>query len=469
MTPRPDIFTLALDMLLRPRRYAAFLAASRVNIAVAMAAALVWSSAGLAFVTLVLGQLIPLGTIGLIGALVYAPMLAIALGGLFLIVSSAILPSGIAPWFWMTRNLVAITPVMALLLGVGMSSAIGRLPHSMEEAAGLFLLILVGAWLGGGLTVILVLRQEYRESAPVRLVLGIGAAMISALLWYSAPLRNSEAVLLALVLLGTSVGVTRPLSWLWQSLLSIGLALAAWLGAPALSLARRHPLFFDELGLLPLPGIVSLLARACTADLEEGAKLLITTAHHPAYGGVAERVIRRLVESGRQAHPVLFYLSSQPDGAALLADIADRSSRLSPIIVAYAMLAHVHDQAAWGTVAADARQRLSHYATLPGGAALLSLLDAATGILGADRYATARETLRQTPPPQGVESDPLWEALDALLQTARNETAEGISNDWQPAVGTALDLLDGWPAALLAAMAEHMAFLSQHETAGGAL
>jgi hypothetical protein len=131
MSRPPNLFTLVYDALLRPARFAAFLAGGRPALlwaALAVAEVLL-AVAGL--ILLVLRQLLPLGTPALTYSLVIAPLLALMIAGLCIIVSGNLrLPPSINAAFWITRCQIAITPVLALFLTLVYSPALPQLQRA---------------------------------------------------------------------------------------------------------------------------------------------------------------------------------------------------------------------------------------------------------------------------------------------------------------------------------------------------
>jgi hypothetical protein len=468
MSRTPNLFTLVYDALLRPARYAAFLAGGRrAMIWAALAVAEVLLVA-VAEVLLVLRQLLPLGVPALVYSLAFAPLLALMVAGLTIIVSGNLrLPPSINAAFWITRCQIAITPVLALFLALAINPT---LPQLQRAPASIFLLLILGgAWAGGAISVILALRPHASESAPVRWLLAGGALAIGAALWLSPPLRPTPALLLVPACVGVAIGLLRPLSYLWEALWSLLLWLAAWVGAPIMRLRTLHPASYDDLCLLPLPGLGSMLARACATDQEAGGDWLLEVARHRGQSGAAGRAINRIVRGGRMAHPLLFWLSTSAAGVALLRDITERSDRPNALIAAYAMCTHSDTPAAWPALIAGQHAVFVNAAHLPGGAAVLALLDVGAGTLAATRWPAAIDRLRAAPAPNNA-VDPIWVALD-ILQIWAQDRLPALADDRAAALWALreeLQELEGWPAALIAAMSEHLLFLLGVERRRGA-
>jgi hypothetical protein len=462
--PRPpNLFALLYNALLRPACYAAFLAGGRrasLWAALAMVEMLL-ALAGL--ILLVLRQLLPLGAPALVYSLGIAPVLALMIAGVCIIVSGTLrLSPMVHAAFWITRCQIAITPPLALFLALASSPA---LPGLQSASA---LLILLGAWCGGAITVLLTLRPHSSEAALVRWLLAGGALAIAAALWFSPPLRG-PALLLTPAGIGLALGLVRLLSYLWEAPWSMLLWLAARLGAPIEWLRALHPASYDELCLLPLPGLSGMLVRACETDLEAGGDWLLDVARHLGQSGAAGRAIACMVRGGRLAHPLLFWLSTSAPGAALLRDIAERSDRPDPLIEAYAAFTRPDKPAAWPALIAGRHAAFASAAHLPGGGSIMVLLDVGAGTLGATRWPAAIERLRVAPG-LNADDDPIWIALD-IMQIWAQDRLPALADDRAAALrelAEELCTLEGWPAALIAAMSEHLLFLLVVERCRGA-
>jgi hypothetical protein len=166
---------------------------------------------------------------------------------------------------------------------------------------------------------------------------------------------------------------------------------------------------------------------------------------------------------------MLFWLSTSPSGAAFLRDIADRSDRPDVLIAAYAACTHSDTPAAWPALIAGQHTVFVNTAHLPGGAAILALRNMGAGILSAARWPAAIDQLRAAPASNN-EDDPIWVALD-ILQSWAQDRLPTLAEDRAAALralGEELHALEGWPAALIAAMSEHLLFLLGVERRRGA-
>ncbi len=464
-----DPFIIAYDALLRPARFAAFLAGGWHSIRRASLAVLLWVGAALAFIGLMLPQLLPIGAQSRAAGLVIAPAITFMIASFGIMIGSGGSRSTAAHMaFWLLRCQVAITPPLALFLSLVFSSALMSLQRSL--LAVFVFLFLLGMWIGGGLTVILALREDQDAVPAVRWVVAGGALAIGAALWWSTPLRTSAALLFVPFCAGLTVGLIRLLSYLWELPLSLALALAAHLGASPTQLLLLHPASYDDLCLLPLPGLSDLLVRSCAADLDVGGEWLLRIARHSAQCRAAGRAIVRAVRQGRIAHPLLFWLSTSPEGPALLNSMAEQERGQHTLVAAYATFAGVAAPEAWPLVLHHYRGVLAQAIGLPGGQAVFALLDVSLGTLRADRWLAAIAHLGAVSAPHGVAPNPIWIALQTVQSWAGSAGVVDIADRAAAIQSLVCELedLEGWPIALIATLCEHLLFLIGMERQRGA-
>lgn len=466
--PPPDPFSLAFSALLRPAHFAKLLRTGRRVQAWALLAALLWVSVLLIFLWAIVRPWLSLDSGRTLQGMLLAQVLTLSL-----IAIVSMLAGGenalVNAVFWMVRSQLAVTPGLTVLLVLGLSlEALGPQATVLLVA----LIALVGGLLVGGMLVVaLVRRPPANEALPVRWLVA-GAALVLALeLGWPGMAAPLERVLLALFAVGIGASMVRPLSWLWQAPLSGGLAVAGRLGVRASTLRLFHPVTFDELGLLPLPGLRTTLAHACTTELEVGGGWLLEVARHPGWRATASAALRTILQDGRHSHPVLFWLSTSDEGAALLRATVQQRPSPNPLLAAYAAFASVEEPGAWVEVIGQQRATIATSAALPGGGAVLALLDAATSVLRADRWPAAMSQLRTLRVPSQGPEDPIWDALAAVHSWAADPQASFTCEQQQRIDDLLAELgnLNGWPIALIAAITEHMRYLIRIEQQRGAL
>jgi len=464
----PDPFRLAWSALLRPSTFADYLRGGGAAWLWAGLCALLWlvcTAALLWAVALLWAAIDPRLLLGGFGAAVAFALLLSAMLGQLTSASAGVVENTV---FWVVRCLLATIPCLSLLtLGYGLRG---------QGLANDLALALAGATIGGALAcgalVVALLRLRERAAATAtRYILAAGAAVVAAELRWSALLPSVVLDLLVLFLVGCVSGLLRPLSWLWQAPLSLGLSVGARAGAPITLVRALNPASFDELGILPLPGLSTSLVQACAADLEAGANWLLDVAAHPGHAQAARAAVRAAAGRANLAHPLLFWLSTCSEGAALLGQVARAGGRGHALISAYAALASVGGPDEWPYVIARNRPAFEAVAGLPGGAAMLALLTTGERVLLADRWPLAVAGARSAPIPDGVVDEPVWAALRIVQDWAADpQPAFAADQEWLIGLLLAeLADLDGWPVDLLAAIAEHLRYLIRVEQQRGAL
>ena len=451
-----NYFRLLLDALLRPARFAAFIGQGRRAALQAVLATIVWLGALFLVLVLGVGQVVPLDStalvVGCMLALVWAMFLSLVYG-----------PPTIAYYqlatiwtFALLRSLIAVMPVAAIFFVIVYSPAY-NLAESTSPLLIFLLLVLFGLWIGGALTTALAIWRRRVEGRAIRWVAGIGTLVIAVAMWWASDRSVEEIVLLSSFWVGMSIGVLRLFSYLWEVPLGLGLGLAARLGVPASRLLPFHPARYDELCLLPLPGLGVLLAHTGT----HGPDWILRLARHPTQFRAAWRTVEHLVCQGRHAHGLLLQLSIEVEGVALLRAIVDETGRPHPLTAAYAALAQGCSPEEWPAVVAQQRPALAAAAHLPGGRELLALLDAGAGILRADGWPQAIGQLRAVsghpdhgPGTLGLPLVSLHTWADFRLPALLPDREQAIAAIWDE-----FGDRKGWPADLIAAAGEHLWFL----------
>gem|GEM_PF-2385045 len=448
-------FVIGYDALMRPARFAAFLRGERRNMLAAVVATLIWIGTALAFVGLVLPQVMPLHRINLAAALLLSPWLALLISGLFIISGDNELAPIRNALFWALRCQLAITPLLTLGLALGFVATPLWLLVSM--------LLLLGMWLGSALVVRLIRTSVPTASAPVRWILAAGSVTLVGLMIWSPVFPTDPLIWFFLTLLGFALGLIRPLSWLWEVPLALALLAGARWGLGVAHLRVLHPVSLDELCLLPLPGLRALLVAACSADLDRGGAWLLVVANHPGQRGAALGAVRMLIQQGTLAHHLLLWLCRHDLGRDWLHTLAATTAHLPPLLRGYTALMGVDDAGAWPDVIARHRTAFMQARHVPGGQTMLMLLDTGSAVLTAARWPDATAALRALPTAHAdtdMSDEPgaIYRALHLIAGAAADDPASTHSASTPP-MDTTSWALTGWPQALLDAITDHLVFL----------
>lgn len=453
-----DPLSIGYDALMRPSRFATFLGGERRHRVAAVVATIIWVGATFVFVGLIVPLLIPVKQINLAIAIFLTPWLSMAMSGLYVITGDKDLAGKQQALFWLLRCQLAITPLLTVLFLCILQVA----STPLSSLTTMVMLILVGLWPGGALTVRLVRTTFHTAIAPTRWVLAGGIIISIALMWWSPIFPVDYWCGLFLILLGFALGLIRPLSWLWEMPLALLLVIGSQCGLPAQRLRALHPVTLDELSLMPLPGLQVLLARACHADMAMGCAWLLDVAVHPGQGGAALGAVRALIRRGTLAHPLLLWLSTHPDGQHWLHRQIAIADRLPPLLRGYVALMDVNDAGAWPGAIARHRPAFEQAQPSPDGSTMLVLLDTALAVLTAARWPDAAEALRQVPMTLDACACDYMRTIDHMLHTIAHTAADEHSHTQPFSVPVAPEAIAsprGWPGALLEAMAEHLVFL----------
>ncbi|NJO07870.1 MAG: hypothetical protein HC876_21415 [Chloroflexaceae bacterium] len=202
---------------------------------------------------------------------------------------------------------------------------------------------------------------------------------------------------------------------------------------------------------LPLVGLRWTLAYACRQQPEAGIAWLLAVAQHPTQFGAAVAVTRILA---RSQPAVLVQLSLDPTGAAWVQRLPHAVPHLAPLVQQYVTLLTVPDAGAWGRTLAHAHPVLVQHASDPCSHALAWFVGQSAALLHATCWATAVAVAANQFPPATVDSGVLQPYCQTLQTWLQGLTARPAPH-WN-----ILDSLPaGWPAAVLAAVGEHLTFL----------
>ncbi len=455
--PSVNFSPILLAALLRPRQLAQLVqdAPHGQRFAVLFLVELCVALCGL---LMVLGFFLILPTTAIIVSIVYTTLMAII--GAAPIYASLPLSYGIRARLLVSaaRSLAAIGPLA--LVGFALIHSPGLVYLQSDPMVVLLFLGLLGMWLGGSLTAAISVSRWYTEPTVLRWIIIIGTLVCAALLWWSRSVQQGDLLLLVPFLVGSALGVLRLLSYVWEAALCLLLALLAQLGMAPQRLIALHPAAFDELCLLPLPGLASLLVRACQEGIDTGGPWLVRVAQYRSQSLAARHALNRLVQ-GDLAHPMLLWLSVNEQGAAWLQLLLHTAPQLHSLIAAYCALTLVPEPAAWPATIQLHIQTIARAAPKPGGMALQLLLQTGLAVLQATRWQEAMLQLQQSAALEGVASDPLLDALVAIHRLACVEVDQ--CSEILSALRETDAFLVGWPAALLNTMIEQLEYLYQVE------
>lgn len=451
MPPTPSLPRLLLSALLSPERFVATLnqRADWWRWVI-----LLWVEVGVALggLMLVVGVFVPLTPL----LLLIAAGLGVACSFMSAFGCILSLPTDVPH---VQRTVLSITRAF-IALGIPISLVIVLIVGMPEALPVVLVLLLLGMWIGSLFMVALLVSTQRHGAFGLRWLVLLALLVIAGMFWWLQPLESTDNLIIAVSLVGAVFGILRPLSYLWTLPLSLLLALLARLRLPAQHLLAAHPVAYDTLGLLPLFGLPTLLLHACRSDVALGGAWLVQVAEHPAQAWAARRCLRRLLQQG-EAHPILFWLSMDAAGIAWLRRLARDLPAPHALVLAYTAIAQVESPAAWPGVIAQYRGTWQAAVDQAEGAAIWAMLDLGLQTLQADRWPVAMQALRETAMQVAAWPDPFSAALrtlvlwsDARLPTLIHDRAQALAVLWDD-----LELLDGWPAHLLDAMAEHLVYL----------
>jgi hypothetical protein len=457
------------NALLRPICGVAFLAGDRRAIWLAGLATIGFLIATLGVIAVGLHSIALMHAPALLAGALFAPPVAMLYAGIAVMTGSAGRSLKVGVGFMLMRCQIAIAPPAAIVLSLVFESA-------YQHGQGAYYLILLlpamfGVWFAGLIVVVLAVQRPEQKSDALRWGLAIGGGVVGALLWWSPALQPYGSAIGALLCAGISVGMLRPISYLWEAPLDLGLLFAARLGVPAVRLLALHPATYDDLGLLPLPGLYRLLLRACASNCADGGGWVLRVARNPRYEGVARRVIDQIARDGRYAHSLLFWLSTQAEGVAFLRRMVQEMVGPHPTTVAYTTFAQIESPEAWAPAIAQQRNAIAAAAPLYKAEMLLAVLDAAAGTLRAQRWPEAIEHLQASVRPRGAEPAALAAAL-GVMQAWAEPMELFAGGAWAGSLRqSAPATLAQWPGALVSTVGEHLSYLltvEQHRSDHGA-
>lgn len=449
---------LIWDALLRPSRFAALLATGWRQVIYAWFITLLWTFTLLVCINLLLRQIMPPGPNTLVLGIVLPPtllLLSTSLGQVFMSKSNRLN----IVWFWTLRPQIAMAPSLGLLTTIGFSTGFddGSSPWSIWLV--LVTIFVFGTYTGSFLGLGFAGVSRPVSSLTLRVTIALMALGVGVLSWWSPQLIATNLRFLSLVMAGLVLGILRPLSWLCEAPVSLGLLRFARTRWSVDRLRRSHPTAYDELILLPLPGLRALLRHACSTDLSNGITWLLEIAAHPGQHLAAYAAMRQLIQEGPLAHKLLLQLSSSAAGRALLHEASARLEKSARLTWTYVMLAEIREPGAWIEHIDSARDGIAAWPDLPGTPEMLWFLASSSAILHADRWETAHIALQSRP----ASSNQLDEIagccalLDCWLKVATADVRTGMQQ--LDALVNGAELPASWAGSLLATVGAHLCFL----------
>ena len=351
--------------------------------------------------------------------------------------------------FWFGLFQVVLSPPLLVVVGVGGMLGLSLVGSASGAQAVIFCLML-GYLVGIALSYYLLINQQRRGSVDVRwAVLGIAPATALGI-WYSPAFANSLAIFFAPIILGLGVAQLRLVMWLGQ----VGLGWVLQRIGVRAQLLTWHPIQFDALRLLPLPGTTNLLHMAAQQQPTLASDWIVARSQHLVDRWLVIRFLQDYA-TNPNAHRLFFALSLTQAGAELLAaSIAGRDCNLNQC---YARLAAVQAPGAWLNELATSGLGLAATAPMQLDPGLKVLLPLAFELLLARRWADAALILQETRIPS---TEVAWlKQLSELRSMWVDNAAPAIQ---PPELQHESEQI--WPNRLMLTLADHVSFLKEAES-----
>ncbi|WP_110519330.1 hypothetical protein [Herpetosiphon llansteffanensis] len=340
--------------------------------------------------------------------------------------------------FWPLRMQLAWVPTL-----FGLSAVLSQFLHTNDPRLLMLFLIVIGCTLGS-------LFVTTHIALPTMLTTRIWLGLM--LLWMQLgliPMIGTLWFSLAFFGLGLWIGIVRPISWLWQSLVSIWIGCLIRFSHQPWRWWRYHPALYDELALLPLFGLSWSLRQLYQLDPDRGFKALIAVYRLSAQRPAVRRTIKQLLHDQGASASLFWQLSSDQQGILLLQQLNRRAQVLHPLIKHIAVCSQIEEPQAWPRVISNMQPVLTAYAANPALLQISASLQLIATILTSTEVAPAYTAL------QSYTAEP-----QSLLERAIIELQ---ANDQRPAVPHVLPptgaLLTGWPRHALLSTIEQLNFL----------
>lgn len=365
-------------------------------------------------VLVVVGQFTSLGKNEFIKCLVAAPLIAVSNLTIFFPIKNSYLSIKRHFALCLSHILLTIPPFMAIFWSL---ESINYLNTTTSLLLNHTSLILIGLWFSEKSTFFLLIGKTARHTQKLRVLCTIGNLIILSVFFLKL-LRGREAdISIPLICVGFMLGTLQIPNYCWQAPLSLIQSILATCQRSTVQILEWHPVNFDEMSSLPLPGLARLLQQAVQDDLERGCTWLVKVGNHYGHGRVALRVIEQCIQSGRLAHPLLLRLSTTQEGGALLRRLVEQRRHTHPLIIAYTALANIPEPAAWPTVIERHLPAFTAAAQLPGGPVMYNWLSTSAALLQANRWHTAMQICSRIPPHRDHSSDPILQDIESLCTT----------------------------------------------------
>lgn len=341
--------------------------------------------------------------------------------------------------FWLIRTQIAWFPTMFIV-----SSVIFQAMNLDNLMLLVILLLLVGCIIGS-FFIMVYIGMPTMLSTRILLSLMLLWMMLGVLptigtIWFSS----------VFFLAGLWIGIVRPLSWLWQSLLSLTIAGLLRFAREPWRWWRYHPALYDELALLPLVGLSWSLRQLYHLDPYRGFKALIAVYRLSAQRPAVRRAIKRLLHDPRYSPSLFWQLGSDPQGILLLQQLNRHWRCLHPLIKPMTACTRLEEPQAWPALITTIQPMLAVYATNPAFQRLSDCLQLIATILTSTEAQPAYRALHN----YKVEPDSLLER--ALIELQSNYQLASDQPLVLPPTGA---LLTGWPRHALLSTIEQLNFL----------
>lgn len=459
--------TIIFTALLRPSAFMTFLdqgwwAIRRAALAALCIYIVVWS-----LLWLIISQWTPLSTRGVLVSALTTPtfiLIIVSFGVTTGAGSNIRIRTGAA--FWLLRPHIAFAvpwSVVFTLVFTRSTSAESQVWwQALQLPNALMMGVIFGLTFSSMVTIILQRHAWWRAKTSWRWTIAFVALVAALEIWWQPALIlvQDENILLLPALIGVTLGVVRVLSWLWEAGWSTVLVLARRAGVSLHTIRRLHPVSFDELSLLPLPGLALLLADAYRSNSAFGIAWLLEVEQHNGQRRAVGWAVRRIIKDTAHAHSLLFALSITSEGIALLRRLTQQPGCPSAIR-AYVMLNNVAEPGAWPTTGTAVRTLLNERSEQRIAPDVLLLLEFGSDVLSTADWDTAARAAQQMISGESGESQLLTSCRHIILASLAHELHVASTHhiDIPPLLLTQIQQTGDWPSRLLSAIYEHLIFL----------